>query len=71
MMSREHSLPWDDEWEAEERKPVPRQPKPFTCKHEPGRIVIRDGYGEWVHDDTYLYQCNPSDPDTTFAEVAI
>jgi hypothetical protein len=62
------SLADDYDDEPEERKPVPRQPKPDTCKYEPGRIVVRDGYGGWVHEDDYRYACDIHDENTTWAE---
>lgn len=64
------SYPFYDEDEAEvEAKPQPRQPKLPHCKFCPGREVISDGHGGYVHDDDYMYACTPESKATTFAEA--
>lgn len=42
------------------RKPKPKKPrhKAIKCRQpQCKREIIADGYGEWVHADTWLYSC--------------
>jgi hypothetical protein len=72
MMSNERYHPaWDDD-EPDERKPVARLPKPPTCRYCPGRDVVSDGYGGFVHEDDYKYACDVTFREkTTFAEARL
>lgn len=50
------------DYDDEQRKPAPKKPKRVRCRQQGCRRDIEDdGYGEFVHKDTGLYQCDPRD----------
>lgn len=52
----------DETGQVFEDRPVARQPKALTCRNcPPGRVVISDGHGGFVHEDDYKYSCNLRD----------
>jgi len=51
-----------------EDSPVKRELPQVMCKHCKTRDIISDGHEGWVHNDTFLYACDPRKIHTTFAE---
>jgi hypothetical protein len=52
---------YDDLFVGDEprQRVITRKPDNPTCAHcEPGRELVPDGYGEWVHDDNNRYSCD-------------
>jgi hypothetical protein len=49
--------------EEPDRQPVRRQRRKIVKCGQPGcrREVENDGYGDWVHTGSLLYQCIPGD----------